>query len=357
MTSSNEGTIATRHQRWGLSRSRPLRMATAVLIVIALTAGGYGLAAAGSLAMAWGAVDRVSLEEMPVDKDPSAEEAAGSPAAEGSAELRASKAPPTVIALVGTDSRSGLDDLDDFGDFETANADVILLAIRTGEEWTLLSIPRDLYVEDLCDGGRHKIAEAYQGCENISGLSMVVSELERTTGLDIAHAAAVDLAGFQKVVDILGGYELCTELPLRDSKSGLDIAAGCTLADGEQTLQWLRSRYTQEQVDGTWRTAESVSDLTRNQRQRQFLLDMFDRVTEGASPDTMLELVNDVAPFVTIDDRLSLTDVAAWGWELRSAGLDTAEIPVEFDATPEGASVLVPTVDVRDFIDELTTPR
>ena len=356
MTSPSRGMNAGRPERSGMSRSRPMRVILGALAVIAVVAVGYGLAAAGSLATAWGSVDRVSIDEMPVGKD-DVSAMAGSPDDEGSAALRASKVPPTVVALVGTDSRSGLDDLGDFGNFETANADVILLAVRTGEEWTLLSIPRDLYVDDLCDGGLHKIGEAYQGCEDISGLSMVVAELERATGLDIAHAAAVDLAGFQQVVDILGGYELCSDVPLRDSKSGLDIGAGCTLADGEQTLQWLRSRHTQEQVDGVWRTADSVSDLTRNQRQRQFLLDMFERVTDGASPDTMLDLVNDVAPFVTIDDRLALTDVAAWGWELRSTGLDTAEIPVEFAATPEGASVLVPTVDVRQFIDDLTATR
>jgi hypothetical protein len=85
---------------------------------------------------------------------------------------------------------------------------------------------------------------------------------------------------------------------------------------------------------------------------------MFDRVTAGASPATTLELVNDVAPFVTIDDEMSLADVAAWGWALRSTGIETAAVPVAFDTTPEGASVLVPTVEVRRFIEELTSnPR
>ncbi len=346
-----------RHERARRSHSRPVRITGATVAVIVAVAVGYGLATAGSLALAWGTVDRVSLDVAPVGKDEVSAMGPGSSEDDASTP-RASTAPPTVVALVGTDSRSGLDDLEDFGSFETSNADVIMLAIRTGDEWTLLSIPRDLYVADLCDGAEHKIGEAFQGCESVSGLAMVVIELERLTGLDIGHAAAVDLAGFQQVVDVLGGYEVCTEVPLRDSKSGLDIGAGCTFADGEETLQWLRSRHTEEQVEGVWRPADSVSDLTRNQRQRQFLLDMFDRVTEGASPDTLLDLVNDVAPFVTIDDRLSLTDVAAWGWELRSAGLDTAEIPVDFGATPAGASVLVPTVDVRQFIEELTaTPR
>jgi LCP family protein required for cell wall assembly len=356
MTSPNGGMNAD-SQMW-VRRFRAVRVAATTLVVIAAGAVGFGLATAGGLALAWETVDRVSLDDIPVGESHVAALGASNASDDDSAGLQASTAPPTVVALVGTDSRSGLEDLGDFGSFDTANADVILLAVRAGENWTLLSIPRDLYVEDLCEGGRHKIGEAFRGCENISGLGMVVAELERVTALDIAHAAAVDLAGFQNVVDILGGYELCTGVPLRDPKSGLDVGSGCTLADGEQTLQWLRSRHTEERIDGVWRPADSVSDLTRNRRQRQFLLDMFDRVTAGASPDTMLELVNDVAPFVTIDDQMSLTDVAAWGWALRSTGLETAEIPVAYDTTPEGASVLVPTVEVRQFIEELTSnPR
>lgn len=61
--------------------------------------------------------------------------------------------PPEVVALIGSDSRRGIDDLTEFGDFEGERADVIVLALRRGEMITLLSIPRDLHVEDRCRGG------------------------------------------------------------------------------------------------------------------------------------------------------------------------------------------------------------
>lgn len=331
-----------------------MKVALIGLSLVALVGVGYTLAKAGSLMFSWGQVERVSLGQEPAELGGASDENPAQAAGDEVVTVEAS-APPQVMALIGTDTREGLDDLEDFGSFDTQNADVILLAIRHDEDLTLLSVPRDLYVEDSCDGGMHKIAESYLGCDGGAGLASVVGELEELTGLDIPHAAAIDFAGFQAVVDELGGYEICTDHALRDTKSGLDLDAGCTVADGETTLMWLRSRHTERLEDGTWRTEPGVSDLTRNERQREFLLDMFDQVTTGARPDTMIDLVGSVVPFLTIDDGLSLQDLASWGWELRSADLETAAIPVEFSTADSGASILVPTVDVPDYIASLDT--
>lgn len=256
---------------------------------------------------------------------------------------------PSVIALVGSDSRAGLAESGDFGDFRGRRADVIVLAIRDGERVSLLSVPRDLQVADSCRGGRHRISEALQGCGDTGGLAHLVRELENLTGLDIQHVAAVDLAGFQDVVDAMGGYEICTDHAVRDRKSGLELDVGCTMADGETTLQWLRSRYTERLVDGTWETVPEVSDLTRNTRQRKFLTDIFSRVVERRDPRAILDLVETVAPYLTIDDQLSLADAASWLWDYRTADVSTSEIPVIYRRTEQGASVLVPKVDVEEF--------
>lgn len=78
-------------------------------------------------------------------------------------------------------------------------------------------------------------------------------------------------------------------------------------------------------------------DLTRNTRQGQFLADIFSRVVEA------------VAPHLTIDDQLTLADAASWLWNYRSSEVRTAELPVAYQKTGQGASVLVPKVDVEDF--------
>jgi LCP family protein required for cell wall assembly len=261
---------------------------------------------------------------------------------------------PSVVALVGSDSRSGLDDRGDFGEFEGRRADVILLAIRDGGTVTLLSVPRDLHVADICHGGRHRIGEAFSACGDGHALANLVAELEGVTGVDVDHAAAVDLAGFQSVVDELGGYEICTDHALRDAKSGLDLEAGCTHADGATTLAWLRSRSTERRQDGHWEPVPAISDLHRNERQRRFIVDMFDRMATRSGPGAIHDALRSIAPHLTIDDQLSLGDAAAWAWSMRSADIRTAEIPVADHVTSGGAAVLVPTVDIPTFVDEST---
>jgi LCP family protein required for cell wall assembly len=232
---------------------------------------------------------------------------------------------------------------------------VIVLAIRNGSKIGLVSVPRDLYVEDLCAGGMHRISSAYSGCGETHGLAHLVRELENVSGLDIEHAAAVDLAGFPDVIDAVGGYEICTDYPVRDLKSGLRLESGCTMADGEATLQWVRSRSTERLVDGEWRPVPDVSDLTRNARQRQLLVDVLHRQSGRNDPRAILELVRSAAPHLTIDDQLSLVDAASWLWDYRNAEVNMAEIPVAYQRTGSGASVLVPTVDVASFLHGLAS--
>lgn len=329
------------------------------LVVVAGLGAAYVLYEAATLQSAWASIERVSLNlSSSGDADPVAATSTTSPAGKSATTRPPSDAtileeaadPPSVIALIGSDSRSGLEDLDDFGDFEGERADVIVLAIRSGDRGALLSIPRDLHVEDTCRGGRHRIGEALEGCGDRHGLAHLVAELESVTGLEIGHAVAVDLAGFQSVVDALGGYEICVDHPLRDTKSGLELDAGCQRADGQTTLAWLRSRHTEKRVDGQWKSASDGSDLERNERQRGFLMEMFRRLTDLSGPGAILDALRAAAPHLTIDDQLAMTDAAAWLWEFRRSDVDTLELPVAGKTTSGGAAVLEPTVDVERFI-------
>jgi LCP family protein required for cell wall assembly len=311
-------------------------------VTVLIVATAAGVVQAIGVATAWSSIDR-----LPVTTDSTTTTTAGSPNASGATNT---SPPPSVVAFVGSDSREGLDDLDDFGTFDGQRADVIMLAIRREADIGLLSIPRDLYVEDTCDGGRHRIADAFQGCDDRNGLASLVADLETLTGLNIDHAVAVDLAGFQEVVDAIGGYEICTDHALRDEESGLNLDTGCTVADGETTLQWLRSRQTERQVDGTWEVVPGVSDLERNERQRQFLIDMLHRQSARSGPTAILATLRSVAPYLTIDETLSLSDAVGWVWDFRTSEVRTAELPVTADTTSGGAYVLTPTVDVPDFV-------
>ena len=74
---------------------------------------------------------------------------------------------------------------------------------------------------------------------------------------------AVDFAGFSKMVDALGGVEVCSTTPLEDYELGTVLAnAGRQMIDGHTALQYVRAR----QV-----TTETNGDYGRIKRQQLFL--------------------------------------------------------------------------------------
>ena len=71
-------------------------------------------------------------------------------------------------------------------------------------------------------------------------------------------------------------------------------------------------------------------------------------------PRSILSTITSIAPYLSIDDRLSMTDAAAWLWDFRNAEVQTEEIPVTGTTTSTGANVLVPSVDIPKFIDGIS---
>lgn len=317
----------------------------------------------GVLAMAtWRDVDRVDIERLEAIEAFSDD--TGDPDNPDITAVPEFRLPPIPSArdgvdtflLIGSDARSGLDDLDGFGDFEGSRADVLLLLIRPRDtdQAAVLSLPRDLWVSTPC--GHERISETLQGCEGMNGESTLLATVESLTGLGVDHMGLVDMEGFPEVVDDLGGYEICLERPVRDQRANLDLDEGCHLADGADTLAWLRSRHTQELAeDGRWVTMEGVSDLTRNERQREFLITMLGRLGNFADPQDALSVAQNIAPHVTVDSQLGITQAVSLAWTMRGLGdsVEEISIPVEDYVTQAGAQVLIAAADIESMIAEV----
>lgn len=337
------------------SLKRRLLIAGAVITLLLLGAGG--LFAANT----WGEVNRVTIdrpsedfssgpvaqpdEEPEDDPEPDAPEIVNDPG------LR-------VFLMVGSDSRLDLEDTDGFGDFEGNRADVVMVLLKNGNRTALLSLPRDLIVHDPCRGNERKISELLEGCLTMNGATLLTVAVEDLIGESVDHFALVDLAGFQSAVDAIGGYEICVENPVRDRRARLELPAGCTMADGEQTLAWMRSRRTQELVDSGWRVMPGVNDLVRNERQRAFLIEIMGRISDFSSPQAMTQAAQAVAPFVTVDSDLTLIDAVNLAWTMRGLGsgsVSELELEVYDDTASNGAAVLRPTTPVEEIVSEFLT--
>jgi LCP family protein required for cell wall assembly len=311
---------------------------------------------------AWNDVNRVSIEP---EEEPAAQPESDS--AEGDATDEEAEVEPLedmeVILLVGSDSRDHLASVQGFGEFGGQRADVVMVLIRPedGSRAALLSLPRDLLVDNVCqDGGEHRLNDALQGCGSLNGPTALTRTVEDVIGRDVDHFALIDLAGFQEAVDAVGGYEICLERPVRDQLAQLELPAGCTQATGAQTLAWLRSRSTQELTEDGWRVMPGVNDLTRNERQRAFMLSMMGQLSDFGSPTAIADVAQVIAPFVTVDSELSFIDAVNLAWTMRglsSGNVDELEIPVSDATTESGAAVLVAGVDIADLVDDYLAPE
>lgn len=302
----------------------------------------------------WNDVNRVTIDR------PSSEDSGG-PVAQpdeegeepaGDEEVEVVDPGSQVFLLVGSDSREDLEDTAGFGDFEGNRADVVMVLFKEPTKTGLLSIPRDLLVDSPCGGSDTKVSEMLEGCPPFNGPTLLTVAVERLIGKRVDHFALVDLVGFQEAVDAVGGYEICVENPVRDARANLELPAGCTMADGAQTLAWMRSRRTQELTDDGWRTMSGINDLARNERQRSFLIDMMSRAGDITSPAAMTSAAQAVAPYVTVDSELSILDAVNLAMTMRglqSGGIVEIEIPV-FDATTDGGAAVLRAAEPVDEI-------
>jgi LCP family protein required for cell wall assembly len=207
---------------------------------------------------------------------------------------------PCNYLLLGSDSRANLSPQQQrqFGNNAdiggSTRADTIML-VHTDpalKKAIILSFPRDLWV-DIPGHRQDKINAAFEGGVEGGGPKLMAQTIADLTGLTIDHFLYVDLAGFQQIVDTLGGVQMCIPAynadkatgRIQDPLTGLDIAPGCQRLDGFQALAYVRTRHLR---------CDFTSDFDRIGRQQQFLravINQMLRPQEIAKAPTLVEPV------------------------------------------------------------------
>jgi anionic cell wall polymer biosynthesis LytR-Cps2A-Psr (LCP) family protein len=142
------------------------------------------------------------------------------------------------------------------------------------------------------------------------------------------HYLEVDFAGFQKLIDELGGVRVTTTRDIRDPDSHLDLEAGTHRLDGEQALGLVRTRH--GVGDG--------SDLGRIQLQQAFVKALVDQVGHiglFTSPKKLYALADTATKAVTTDSDLgSVNALVSFAGGLKGitpADLTMVTLPVRYD--------------------------
>ncbi|WP_309062198.1 LCP family protein [Streptomyces sp.] len=241
------------------------------------------------------------------------------------------------ILVLGSDTRSGgNEELGGGTDDGTARSDTAMIVhVHEGHrKASVVSIPRDTVVDrPECtdtEGGTHPAATGvmFNSAYSTGGAACAVKTVESITDLRMDHYLEIDFAGFQKLIDGLGGVEVTTTEDIEDPESHLDLKAGTHRLDGEQALGLVRTRH--GVGDG--------SDLGRIQLQQAFLKALLQQVREVGvftSPKKLYDLADTATKTVTTDSGLgsvnSLMSFAGGLKGISPARMQMVTMPVRYD--------------------------
>ena len=261
--------------------------------------------------------------------------------------------------LLGSDSRAGLtpERQEQFGTDESiggANRADSIMLVHTDprlKKAIVLSFPRDLWVA-IPGRGHDRINTAFEGGLHHGGAQLVAQTVANLTGLTIHHYLYVDLEGFRRTVNTLGGVDMCipaynVNTPgyltatapngeptqvyygqaghIADPNSGLDIKPGCQRLGGDQALAYVRARHL---------PCDHIPDFARIGRQQQFLRAVVNQMLQPAMVMKAPALVGPVLENLRRDAQLLPSDLVYLVGQLR--GLSTGA--VEFRAVPSVAA-------------------
>jgi len=271
------------------------------------------------------------------------------------------------ILLLGNDSRAGaspaelraLSTQDDGGSVNTDTM-MVLHVPAGGGKATVISFPRDSWVT-VPDNGKGKINSAYgdgyvaaktagknETARQSAGIRLLIRTISELTGLHIDHYVQVDLLGFYRISNAVGGVDVCllhAQNPSTDADefghgySGINLPAGHSVIKGSQALAFVRQRH-----------GLPGGDLDRIKRQQYFLSAAFSKVLSGGTllnPFKLHDLLHAVSSSLLTDPALNLISLARQFQDLSSGNITFATIPNDGPQMiyPDGVATSVVTVD------------
>ena len=226
--------------------------------------------------------------------------------------------------LVGSDTREGLSKAElkalRVGSVATAagkRSDTMLLVhiSKARDKAVMISIPRDTFAlipEHASKTGKliPAVYSKINSSFNWGGAPLLIQTIEEMTELKIDHYIEINFAGFARIVDSIGGVEICTKKNINDPKSHLVLEAGVHTLNGIESLKYVRTR----EFDG-------MGDIGRMQRQQAFMSAVLRKATSAGvllNPVTMASFINSALSAVTTDSELKNSDFIALAKQMKS---------------------------------------
>jgi LCP family protein required for cell wall assembly len=210
---------------------------------------------------------------------------------------------PLNILVAGVDRRAGLTRRQQLalhvGNVPSSNSDTMMLVhiSPAHSRVTVVSLPRDTWV-NIPGHGMNKINAAY----GLGGPKLMVQTVEQATGLTINDYVEVGFLAFVKIVDAIGGVNVCLPVALHDPSSGLNMRAGRHHVNGITALQYARDRH-----------SFPLQDLTRIQDQQSLMSTALTKLLSSGTlgnPLRLNQLLKTVLPALRVDKGLNIAALA-----------------------------------------------
>jgi LCP family protein required for cell wall assembly len=229
------------------------------------------------------------------------------------------------ILLAGVDRRDGMSPSDirklHLGREQGARSDTMMLmhVSKDHDKVTIVSLPRDTLVTIPAHGKtaaqKGKLTWAY----SYGGAQLMKDTVQGLTGITIDHYIEVNFLGFLKVVDAVGGVDICTNIAINDKDSGLKLTPGTHHVDGATALAYARARH------------GLGEDIGRMQRQQEFMSALMNQaVGKIKDPLTGAKFLTAVLGAVRVDAGLKkdMTELADQFKDLSLGNVEFAKVPI-----------------------------
>lgn len=261
---------------------------------------------------------------------------------------------PMNILVLGSQTRDGQTgpNLGNSSKLGTNISDTAMLVHLTADRKhaIVVSIPRDLIVpRPACRSASDPNTvlpasdtggddDMFDAAMNLGGPSCAAATVEQMSGLRVDHFMMIKFNGFEKMVDAVGGVNVCVPQPgINDWRSGLVISAGQHVVKGYQALAFVRDRH--GIGDG--------GDLGRIQMQQMFISSLIQKIESAhtlSNPATVWTLANTATSSLTTDPGLgsipSLVGLASQLTHISSGNVTFITVPNTTD--PQDTNRLIP---------------
>ncbi len=169
----------------------------------------------------------------------------------------------------------------------------------------------------------------------LGGPALMVGTVEDVTGLTVNDFVEVNFLGFVKIINALGGVNICLPFPVDDPYSGLHMPAGRHHVDGIVALEYARDRH-----------SFALSDLARITDQQQLISTVIAQADSAGTltnPVRFARFLSAATAAVTVDRNLNVTALASLLRYVRPGAVSFTTVPLsDYNyITPTGESAVL----------------